>query len=117
MESKLVSKFCEDENGALIYNHIPNGQWNSINGLGLNRINGRYVNGYNSFESNGFDNTGNGKKHEGENENQRETSKRARGDAFTLPINSDPLPLQVILENSFVCFTYSILLIFNHVII
>ncbi|XP_015244185.1 PREDICTED: collagen alpha-1(XXVIII) chain-like [Cyprinodon variegatus] len=99
MESKLVSKFCEDENGALIYNHIPNGQWNSINGLGLNRINGRYVNGYNSFESNGFDNTGNGKKHEGENENQRETNKRARGDAFTLPINSDPLPLQVVEED------------------
>uniref|UniRef100_A0A3B4VA42 Collagen alpha-1(XXVIII) chain n=1 Tax=Seriola dumerili TaxID=41447 RepID=A0A3B4VA42_SERDU len=32
LESKLVSQFCEDENGALIYNRITNGHWNGNNG-------------------------------------------------------------------------------------
>ncbi|KAJ8367686.1 hypothetical protein AAFF_G00311410 [Aldrovandia affinis] len=37
LESKLVSQFCEDQNGALVYNHITNGYgnngyWNSVNG-------------------------------------------------------------------------------------
>lgn len=37
LESKLVSQFCEDENGALIYNKITNG------------FNGHGNNGYNSY--------------------------------------------------------------------
>ncbi|KAM4537964.1 uncharacterized protein V3H82_023727 isoform 1-T2 [Fundulus diaphanus] len=36
LESKLVSQFCEDENGALIYNRITNG----YNGQGNNGYNG-----------------------------------------------------------------------------
>ncbi|KAF3706371.1 Collagen alpha-1(XXVIII) chain Precursor [Channa argus] len=49
LESKLVSQFCEDENGALIYNRITN----SYNGYGnngnRNGINGNFaVNGYGS---------------------------------------------------------------------
>lgn len=42
LESKLVSQFCEDENGALVYNRVTNG-YNSNNG---NR-NGNYaIGGY-----------------------------------------------------------------------
>ncbi|KAM4601984.1 uncharacterized protein ACJ7VT_019989 [Polymixia lowei] len=40
LESKLVSQFCEDENGALIYNRVTNG--------------------YNSYGKNGYDNNGHG---------------------------------------------------------
>ncbi|XP_030266176.1 collagen alpha-1(XXVIII) chain-like isoform X1 [Sparus aurata] len=36
LESKLVSQFCEDENGALIYNRVTNG----YNGYGNNGYNG-----------------------------------------------------------------------------
>lgn len=36
LESKLVSQFCEDENGALIYNRVTNG----YNGFGNNGYNG-----------------------------------------------------------------------------
>uniref|UniRef100_A0A3Q3J2G6 Collagen alpha-1(XXVIII) chain n=1 Tax=Monopterus albus TaxID=43700 RepID=A0A3Q3J2G6_MONAL len=32
LESKLINQFCEDENGALIYNHITNGHWNGNSG-------------------------------------------------------------------------------------
>ncbi|KAK3569003.1 hypothetical protein QTP86_021589 [Hemibagrus guttatus] len=39
LESKLVSQFCEDENGALIYNRITNGG-----------------NGYNGYRHNGYNN-------------------------------------------------------------
>lgn len=42
MESKLVSQFCEDENGALIYNRITNGG-----------------NGHNGYRHNGYDNHNN----------------------------------------------------------
>uniref|UniRef100_A0A3B3UUS4 Collagen alpha-1(XXVIII) chain n=1 Tax=Poecilia latipinna TaxID=48699 RepID=A0A3B3UUS4_9TELE len=95
LESKLVSKFCEDENGALIYNHIPNGAWNSNNGLGLHRVNGGYVNGYNGFDHNSYGNSGRGNRYEKGVKNQRETNNRGRGDTFTLPISADPSPLQV----------------------
>lgn len=45
LESKLVSQFCEDENGALIYNRITNGN-NGYNG-NRNAINGKFpINGY-----------------------------------------------------------------------
>ncbi|XP_031147367.1 collagen alpha-1(XXVIII) chain-like isoform X1 [Sander lucioperca] len=47
LESKLVSQFCEDENGALIYNRIING----YNGYGNN--------GYNSHNGNRNGNNGN----------------------------------------------------------
>lgn len=42
LESKLVSQFCEDENGALIYNRVTNG----YNGYGNNGYNGNR-NGFN----------------------------------------------------------------------
>ncbi|XP_058246793.1 collagen, type XXVIII, alpha 2a isoform X4 [Hemibagrus wyckioides] len=42
LESKLVSQFCEDETGALIYNRITNG-----------------VNGHNGYRHNGYDNHNN----------------------------------------------------------
>lgn len=41
LESKLVSQFCEDENGALIYNRVTNG----YNGYGNNGNNGNYATG------------------------------------------------------------------------
>ncbi|XP_024150245.1 collagen alpha-1(XXVIII) chain isoform X3 [Oryzias melastigma] len=44
LESKLVSQFCEDENGALIYNRITNGYGN--NGYNGNRLSaGKYATG------------------------------------------------------------------------
>ncbi|XP_017288294.1 collagen alpha-1(XXVIII) chain isoform X2 [Kryptolebias marmoratus] len=48
LESKLVSQFCEDENGALIYNRITNGYngYNGYNGNNGNRISsGSYATG------------------------------------------------------------------------
>lgn len=47
LESKLVSQFCEDENGALIYNRIANG-YNGYGNNGFrNGINGNYaIGGY-----------------------------------------------------------------------
>uniref|UniRef100_A0A3Q4ICY3 Collagen alpha-1(XXVIII) chain n=1 Tax=Neolamprologus brichardi TaxID=32507 RepID=A0A3Q4ICY3_NEOBR len=48
LESKLVSQFCEDENGALIYNRITNG-YNGYGNNGYNGnknlINGKYATG------------------------------------------------------------------------
>ncbi|XP_008423535.1 collagen alpha-1(XXVIII) chain-like [Poecilia reticulata] len=44
LESKLVSQFCEDENGALIYNRITN-SYNGNNGYNGNRITGSYATG------------------------------------------------------------------------
>ncbi|XP_037542087.1 collagen alpha-1(XXVIII) chain [Nematolebias whitei] len=95
LESKLVSQFCEDENGALIYNHIPNGSWNSNNGLVLSKISG---NGHIGSDINhyNFGNNGYGSSHQEEMENQRRTNSRSRGDTFTLPIKADPLPPQVV---------------------
>lgn len=40
LESKLVSQFCEDENGALIYNRITNGYGNNGNN---GNMNGKYA--------------------------------------------------------------------------
>lgn len=108
-----MSQFCEDENGALIYNHIPNGSWNSNNGLGLNKIsgNGQIGSDINHYH---FGNNGYGNSHQEEIENQRGTNSRSRGDTFTLPIKADPLPPQVFAENTFVlfylqCFSFIIL--------
>uniref|UniRef100_A0A8C6W0G7 Collagen alpha-1(XXVIII) chain n=1 Tax=Nothobranchius furzeri TaxID=105023 RepID=A0A8C6W0G7_NOTFU len=97
LESKLVSQFCEDENGALIYNHIPTGPWNGNSGLGFNRINGIGNNGY---DNNGyrFENNEHGNGNREEIEDKRQTNTRGRGDTFTLPISADPLPIQVFAE-------------------
>ncbi|KAM3857139.1 uncharacterized protein ACN63O_019124 [Diretmus argenteus] len=42
LESKLVSQFCEDENGALIYNRVTNGYNGYGNNGNRNAINGNY---------------------------------------------------------------------------
>uniref|UniRef100_A0A668B022 Collagen alpha-1(XXVIII) chain n=1 Tax=Myripristis murdjan TaxID=586833 RepID=A0A668B022_9TELE len=82
LESQLVSQFCEDENGALIYNRITNGYGNGNNGHG------------NGYRYNGAGNNGYGNN---DNQNQRNINShiRGRGDTFTLPISADPLPVQV----------------------
>ncbi|KAM8856394.1 collagen, type XXVIII, alpha 2a isoform 1-T2 [Spinachia spinachia] len=80
LESQLVNQFCEDENGALIYNRITNVNWNGNNGHGVNG-NNRYGG------NNGYANTNDG---QNEIENQRRTNSRGRGDTFTLPISAEP---------------------------
>lgn len=104
LESKLVNQFCEDENGALIYNHLTNGPWNGNNGLarGIGGNNGQWehANGYNGQGNNGYGNsinTGNSynlQEERNQNKNER-LSSRSRGDTFSLPISADPLPAQV----------------------
>uniref|UniRef100_A0A3Q1IWW3 Collagen alpha-1(XXVIII) chain n=1 Tax=Anabas testudineus TaxID=64144 RepID=A0A3Q1IWW3_ANATE len=103
LESKLVNQFCEDENGALIYNHITNGHWNGNNGPGhgISGHNGQAVNanGYNAHGNNGYGNNINGYNYQEErnpNQNERLTNSRSRGDTFTLPISANPLPVQVV---------------------
>ncbi|XP_037644766.1 collagen, type XXVIII, alpha 2a [Sebastes umbrosus] len=107
LESQLVSQFCEDENGALIYNRITNGHWNGKNGHGHgingNNGHGHGINGNNGhgentngYGNNGYGNTENGHKYEEEIQNLRRTNSRGRGDTFTLPISADPLPFQVL---------------------
>ncbi|XP_068602533.1 collagen, type XXVIII, alpha 2a [Brachionichthys hirsutus] len=86
LESKLVSQFCEDENGALIHNRVTDVHWNGNDG---HRDNASGFNGYT------YGNNGNGY-HEEEIRNQKRTNSRGRGDTFTLPISADPLPVQVV---------------------
>lgn len=107
LESKLVSQFCEDENGALIYNHIANGPWNGNNGFVLNGINQKNSNGYNGYERSDYDyrNSGYGNNFQEEIQNQRQTNSRGRGDTFTLPISADPLQVFISLH----CFTYTMM--------
>uniref|UniRef100_A0A3Q2VBQ3 Collagen alpha-1(XXVIII) chain n=1 Tax=Haplochromis burtoni TaxID=8153 RepID=A0A3Q2VBQ3_HAPBU len=99
LESKLVSQFCEDENGAFIYNHITNGHRNGNNGLRVSGNNGATTNNYNSYGNNGYifgnNGYGYGNSYEEEIQNHRHTNSRGRGDTFTLPISADPLPVQV----------------------
>uniref|UniRef100_A0A3Q4H3B2 Collagen, type XXVIII, alpha 2a n=1 Tax=Neolamprologus brichardi TaxID=32507 RepID=A0A3Q4H3B2_NEOBR len=97
LESKLVSQFCEDENGAFVYNHIANGHRNGNNGLSVSGNNGATTNTYNGYDNNGyiFGNNGYGNSYEEEIQNQRHTNSRGRGDTFQLPISADPLPVQV----------------------
>ncbi|XP_048835540.1 collagen, type XXVIII, alpha 2a [Brienomyrus brachyistius] len=66
LESKLVSQFCEDENGALVYNRVMNGYGNGLYGN-----NGYGNNGYgnNGYGNNGFGNNGYGIHHHGSNKN------------------------------------------------
>uniref|UniRef100_A0A4W5N9J8 Collagen alpha-1(XXVIII) chain n=1 Tax=Hucho hucho TaxID=62062 RepID=A0A4W5N9J8_9TELE len=56
LESKLVSKFCEDENGDLIYNRVTNGYGNNgyRNGNNGNYGNGNY--GYGTTNQEDFNN-------------------------------------------------------------
>ncbi|KAL6100789.1 uncharacterized protein ACO6RY_07850 [Pungitius sinensis] len=98
LESQLVNQFCEDENGALIYNRITNVHWNGNNGHGVNGNNGNRenTNGYGGFGNNGYGNANNGQNYRDEIENQRRTNSRGRGDTFTLPISADRLPIQVV---------------------
>lgn len=103
LESQLVSQFCEDENGALIYNRITNGHWNSNNGHGngLNGNNGhaREISGQHDIGVNiGTDvsyRTDENNNYEEEIQISRRPIIRGRGDTFTLPISADPLPFQV----------------------
>lgn len=103
LESQLVSQFCEDENGALIYNRITNRHWNGNNahGNGLNGNNGHVkeisgqhdisltVDGDISYRTNENNN------YEEDIQINRRPIIRGRGDTFTLPISADPLPFQV----------------------
>ncbi|KAL2081427.1 hypothetical protein ACEWY4_023280 [Coilia grayii] len=86
LESKLVSQFCEDENGALIYNRITNGYGNGHGTVD----NGQ--NGYNIYGNNGY---GSNYHYEAETVDRNtvitpEGYGRGRGDTFSLPINSGP---------------------------
>uniref|UniRef100_A0A8C7ZYQ7 Collagen alpha-1(XXVIII) chain n=1 Tax=Oryzias sinensis TaxID=183150 RepID=A0A8C7ZYQ7_9TELE len=94
LESKLVSQFCEDENGGLIYSHITNGLHNGNNDF--NQINLQDTDEFNGHEHTGDNNV---KKNLEEVHNQRPTNTRGRGDTFALPISADPLPFQVDEEN------------------
>ncbi|XP_077393422.1 collagen, type XXVIII, alpha 2a isoform X1 [Festucalex cinctus] len=95
LESKVISQFCEDENGALIYNRITNGHWNGNNGVGINGNNGygQHTNGFNGYGKTKNEVNGNGYKEE--MTNVRRGNSRVRGDTFALPISADPLPIQV----------------------
>jgi len=48
LESRLVSRFCEDENGALIYNRVTNGYTGKMGYQG----NRGYNNGNNGYNGN-----------------------------------------------------------------
>lgn len=101
LESKLVSQFCEDENGALIYNHITNGLRNGNNGHS-NAINGNNGHGDSGHNGHSFDSHGNNRNSYNEQEeiqNERHHSSRGRGDTFILPISADPLPVKVFATN------------------
>uniref|UniRef100_A0A8C7FJS8 Collagen alpha-1(XXVIII) chain n=1 Tax=Oncorhynchus kisutch TaxID=8019 RepID=A0A8C7FJS8_ONCKI len=101
LESKLVSQFCEDENGALVMNRIANGFGTNVNnGYG----NHRYVPeayGNNGHGNNGYVDSSYGNTYHEDpilNPSRRTSSQsyiRGRGDTFALPLNAGPLPLQV----------------------
>nr|XP_020452067.1 collagen alpha-1(XXVIII) chain-like [Monopterus albus] len=82
LESKLINQFCEDENGALIYNHITNGHWNGNSG---------HVN-----KTSGYGNIGNRYHYQKNIQNQRHTDNRGGGGIFTPSISADPFPIQVV---------------------
>uniref|UniRef100_A0A3B4B4Y6 Collagen alpha-1(XXVIII) chain n=1 Tax=Periophthalmus magnuspinnatus TaxID=409849 RepID=A0A3B4B4Y6_9GOBI len=91
LESKLVSQFCEDENGALIYSHVTNGHWNGNgNGFGVNGNHG-HGNGYNGHGNNNvftYGNNGKNNHFDEEDNYDKHISTRGRGDTFTLPIST-----------------------------
>lgn len=102
LESQLINQFCEDENGAVFYNHILNGHRNGNNGHGYGVVeNHGHVEDtkvYQGHGNNGYVNGNDGGKftvnHE-ENQIQRRPNSRGRGDSFALPISADPLRIQV----------------------
>ncbi|KAG7253437.1 hypothetical protein CRUP_012351, partial [Coryphaenoides rupestris] len=57
LESQLVSQFCEDENGALIYNRLTNSNGNGQNGVGYN---GNGLNGYGDERQHTYTHTSHG---------------------------------------------------------
>lgn len=106
LESKLVSQFCEDENGDLIYSHITNGLHNGNNGL--YQVNLQNTDRFNGYEYNGRDNV---RKNLKEDNNQRKINTRGRGDTFTLPISAGPLPLQVVTSQTLQQFKHLVIVI------
>ncbi|XP_036401346.1 collagen, type XXVIII, alpha 2a [Megalops cyprinoides] len=90
LESKLVSQFCEDENGALIYNRITNGYGN--NGYGNN-----------GYGNNGFGNVRYGTTYnEGALDDRRfntHSQSHGRGDSLPLPVRPDPILVEEVEED------------------
>uniref|UniRef100_A0A671L8Q2 Collagen alpha-1(XXVIII) chain n=1 Tax=Sinocyclocheilus anshuiensis TaxID=1608454 RepID=A0A671L8Q2_9TELE len=86
LESKLVSQFCEDENGALYFNRITNG----FNGYG-------YGNGQEDVSS--YRNNVYGNRFQEISLDRSQTHSRGRGHSIPLPINPGPLKAQV--ENDY----------------
>ncbi|TRY92807.1 hypothetical protein DNTS_024874 [Danionella cerebrum] len=84
LESKLVSQFCEDENGALYFNRITNGV-NGNNGYGYN----------NNHEDISYGNTVYGNRFQ-ESIDRLQSHTRGRGQSIPLPINPGPLKTQVV---------------------
>ncbi|XP_060786196.1 collagen, type XXVIII, alpha 2a isoform X2 [Neoarius graeffei] len=84
LESKLVSQFCEDENGALIYNRITNGG-NGHNGYRRNGYNNHNVlyrtNGYGSHHTEEF--------HRRDNVQTRIYSERINPSPFSAKVDLD----------------------------
>lgn len=99
LESKLVRRLCEDENGAVINNRITNGHWNGNNGHGknTNEYSGYGNNGY-AYGNNGYVENGHGNNDQKEIQNRSHTGIQGRVD--NLPISADLLPLQVFPKNS-----------------
>lgn len=99
LESKLVSQFCEDENGALVYNRITNGYGNGNNGPREESHGNNNFNGYgnNGFRTNTHGNNGYDIYQDEVNQKRINTQShiRGRGDTFALPINAGPLPVKV----------------------
>uniref|UniRef100_A0A672KP89 Collagen alpha-1(XXVIII) chain-like n=1 Tax=Sinocyclocheilus grahami TaxID=75366 RepID=A0A672KP89_SINGR len=87
LESKLVSQFCEDENGALYFNRITNG-FNGYNGYG----NGKED--VSSYRNNVY-----GNRFQEISLDRSQTHSRGRGHSIPLPINPGPLKAQV--ENDY----------------
>ncbi|XP_067300615.1 collagen, type XXVIII, alpha 2a [Pseudorasbora parva] len=83
LESKLVSQFCEDENGALFFNQITNGL-NGNNGYGYN--NGQE--GAYAYRNNAYGNRFQ------ESVDRAAGHNRGRGHSIPLPINPGPLKAQ-----------------------
>uniref|UniRef100_A0A673GVV7 Collagen alpha-1(XXVIII) chain n=1 Tax=Sinocyclocheilus rhinocerous TaxID=307959 RepID=A0A673GVV7_9TELE len=86
LESKLVSQFCEDENGALYFNRITNG----FNGYG-------YGNGQEDVSS--YRNNVYGNRFQEISLDRSQTHSRGKGHGIPLPINPGPLKAQV--ENDY----------------
>uniref|UniRef100_A0A672MY57 Collagen, type XXVIII, alpha 2a n=1 Tax=Sinocyclocheilus grahami TaxID=75366 RepID=A0A672MY57_SINGR len=89
LASKLVSQFCEDENGALFFNRITNGL-NGNNGYG-------YSNGQEDVSS--YRNNVYGNRFQEISQDRSQSHMRGREHGIPLPINPGPLKAQV--ENDY----------------